>query len=209
MWLALIGPPGSCKQAVADRIAKDMGFVVERETLPTEALAAFEQSPSKEAFGLQLDWMIRRWRLQRNIQRRGAEEDVVQVRTFWDTEHIFTEVLYFRGYIGDKEHEHLRLVYNALSETLTPPHIVIYLRSSSHIAENRISVSGKKSLHEEDSRQIVEMYEAYAKKIRVSVVEVDVVEDFELMISEVKAAIEGVRASGMMNQSIWSRGFLK
>lgn len=203
MWIAIIGAPGSCKAAVAQRLAKDNGFRVERE-----AATHVEADFAENAFDIQLDYMLARYRLQRTLQRRAGEEDLLQIRTFWDTLHVYAVAAHARGYLKDRELHLLSKIHATLEETMETPTLVVYMHGSSMLAGDRQALTGKSS-HEEDRAALSVAYAQFVSMIRVPVVDVEISENYEGMVEEVKSGIEAARASGAGGLSVWKRSFMK
>lgn len=208
MWIAVIGAPGSCKEAVASRLAKDQGFVIEREEAPTDLLDKFMKDPNAWAYELHLEYLLRRYRLQRQIQKRAGEEDILQIRTFWDTLFVYAAAARARGYLTDAGLRQLQAIHATLEETLEAPALVIYLHGSAMITGDRLALKGR-GHHEEDRASLARAYAEFATMLRVSVVDIELVEDYEAMIEEIKAGIEAARSSGAGGQTLWKRSFLK
>lgn len=207
MWVCLIGAPGTCKAAVAERIRRDVGFIVEREAARPLIFEAFDKDQRQVAFPLQLALMLARYRLQRDLQKRAQEEDILQVRSFWDTQYVYTTTLYARGYLTVDQLMHLQEISMTLASTLEAPTAVIYLHGTPMMTGDRMALSGQKQ-HDEERLVLTSAYQTFSRMIRVPVIDVEVRDAFEAMIEEVKVGLDSARATSR-SVSLWPREFLK
>jgi len=202
VWISVIGGPGTQKHAVVKALVEDDGFVP-MEPQDTEPL-------HKDPMSRQIWLMVARWRMQREIMRRAAEEDIVTVRTFWDTHHAYSGVMLRHGEITDVQFCQLRQMSAALGETLEPPKVLLHLKATRIDQHTRQGLKERTQLSDELLLDVEHAYENFIDQIRVPVLLIDVSRPFEQILADVRSEVTALRATQAVGgQSIWQRSFFR
>ena len=81
----------------------------------------------KWAFHLQVYFLNSRFE-QINQVRRG-ESPVIQDRTIYEDAHIFAKSLHKQGFFEERDYQNYRTLFDSMMAFVTPPDLLIYLRS--------------------------------------------------------------------------------
>jgi len=200
IWIALIGGPGTAKHAVKDAMVAADGFV------PMEPQNTVPLHP--DGMSLQVQMMVSRWRMQREIQKRTADEDLVTVRTLWDTHAVYSGLMLRHNEITDREFCQLRNIDAALTETVEPPTVIIHLKATRISQAQRLGLRQRTQLSDEYLTDLARLYNDFADRIRIPVVEIDAGRPFEEVLTDVRGEIMAVRASRQTGgPTIWQKSF--
>ncbi len=93
------------------------------------------------AFPAQVWFLARKLRAHREIARLGRP--AVLDRTLYEDAEVFAEHLRDRGLFPEREHAAYVQLYRAVRETLAPPDLLIYLKSSPATQRRRIALRGR------------------------------------------------------------------
>lgn len=91
-------------------------------------LADFYQDMSAWSFQSQIFFLTHRLRMHQELLHITGS--VIQDRSIYEDAEIFAHNLYLQGYFNPRDYDTYRTLYQTLSEFLTPPDLVIYLRAS-------------------------------------------------------------------------------
>lgn len=204
MWCVISGAPGTGKHEIATHLMKQ-GYTYD-VTMPTY----FSESlNTKEAFDLQLDMMISRYAMQRGVQVRALEEDIVTVGSFWDIHEVYSQVLVQRGMLDAGDYANLARVYRALGMTLESPQKVIFTTATKLDSEAKRSLRGQRELNEEFFDLVVGQYRTYIDtRVRCPHQEVDIsLKAFDQTLFDVVASLS--YGDKVKAQSLWTKAYLK
>lgn len=200
MWISVVGAEGTCKSTVAEFLKKDEGFRLAVE---------IEDEDISEASG-QISILLSRYELQyEDLQKNMNDEDIVQIRSFWDTYWVYSKVLLVKDCIKPSDFKLHRSLYRCLEKTLVPPHMVFYCYASNIHSLNRIQLAGKKSHHDEWLSAVRDAYDKYVKNLRISVIELDVSRPFDQVKDDIRIGISSVKSVDLTGGSIWKRTMMK
>jgi deoxyadenosine/deoxycytidine kinase len=136
-------------------------------------------------------------------------KDIVTVRSFYESRDIFIPISFEQTLINKFDVD----VFNTVAGTLDddffiPPHAVIYCRSDKMSALNRVALRGVEVSEFEFNRQI-ELYDEFAKKIRVPLIEIDVAEPPDAINRNLEFGISSIRAAALVGSSVWESSFFR
>lgn len=100
-------------------------------------LADFYANMAAWSFHSQIFFLTHRLRIHRDLLRYPGS--VIQDRSVYEDAEVFAYNLHLQGYLSRRDHETYYALYQTLSEFLTPPDLVIYLRASVSTLMRRIS----------------------------------------------------------------------
>lgn len=104
-------------------------------------LADFYTDMSAWAFHSQIFFLSRRLRDLRRL--RDFPGNVVQDRSVYEDAEIFAKNLYRQGCIAERDWRTYRELYQALTELLPPPDLIVYLNASVQTLLQRIALRGR------------------------------------------------------------------
>jgi len=195
MWLAIIGGVGTCKKAVANNLSTDGGF--------THRITDVEKG--RDVFEDQFQYLLARYKDCNTIKRLGSDQDLLTVRSFWDTHKVFTEFYKQRHMINNRQYVLLTQLYEAMADEVSPPQGFIYLKTKMIPAHSRVSLAGGDRRSDEEIKMISDLYEQYVLSIRVPVIEVDASRPFDQVIDEITFGLDSIKTSFSFDQSVWQR----
>ncbi len=139
---------GAGKSSLVDWLCKDFGMVPYFE--PHEEnpyLADFYADMPAHALRSQLFFLVRRYRIQREIVRAAEElgdrRPLVQDRTIYEDAEVFAEHLRERGILDARDHRLYRDFYETLRDELPPPDLLVYLRCPLRTLARRVRARGR------------------------------------------------------------------
>ena len=100
-------------------------------------LSDFYKDMSAWSFHSQTFFLSHRLRIHHQLYLHPGS--VIQDRSIYEDAEIFAQNLYLRGYMAQRDYETYRALYEAVSDFLPPPDLVIYLRASVPTLVRRIS----------------------------------------------------------------------
>jgi deoxyadenosine/deoxycytidine kinase len=144
--IAVAGNMGSGKSSLVEWLRQQFGltaFFEENDDNPY--LADFYADMRRWAFSSQLWFLIRRFQVQKRIDRAAAGQTrpVVQDRTIYEDAEIFAAHLHAIGHIDDRDWRSYEDLYRTLRGELRPPDLMIYLRCPLKTLTRRIARRGR------------------------------------------------------------------
>jgi deoxyadenosine/deoxycytidine kinase len=100
-------------------------------------LSDFYKDMSAWSFHSQTFFLSHRLRIHHQLYLHPGS--VIQDRSIYEDAEIFAQNLYLQGYMAQRDYETYRALYEAVSDFLPPPDLVIYLRASVPTLVRRIS----------------------------------------------------------------------
>lgn len=168
-------------------------------------LADFYGDMPRWAFSSQLFFLTKRFRMQRDLERRlrgeGSTKGVVLDRSLYEDAEVFAAYLHEAGHIDDRDWRTYTELYDTVREGLTPPDLMIYLRCPVRVLRKRIRARGRgyeQSIPNSYLKSLDRLYESWfdryslSRTLVVDTSEVDYVEDLfdrHALIDRVSAAL--------------------
>lgn len=142
MHIAVAGNIGAGKTTLTKMLAKHYRWHPEFESVDNNPyLSDFYGDMKKWAFHLQVYFLNSRFE-QINKVRTG-ESAVIQDRTIYEDAHIFAKSLYKQGFFEERDYQNYRTLFDSMMEFVTPPDLLIYLRSDISKLVHNIEVRGR------------------------------------------------------------------
>ena len=104
-------------------------------------LADFYARMDRWSFHLQIYFLSKRFQHHQEIL--ALPESVIQDRTIYEDAEIFAHNLHANGYLDDRDFENYCELFGIMLQFLEPPDLLIYLRTSVPVLENRIRTRGR------------------------------------------------------------------
>ena len=204
-YVVVAGNIGAGKSSLTRWLERTFGFTPFYE--PHEEnpyLADFYGDMKRWAFSSQLFFLGKRFRMQRELERRlHASHDggVVLDRSLYEDAEVFATYLHQAGHIDARDWATYRDLYETVREGLTPPDLMIYLRCPVRVLRKRIRARGRgyeQSIPNSYLKALDHLYEdwfsryALSRTLVVDTSEVDYVEDLfdrRALIEQVTAAL--------------------
>ncbi len=142
-YIAVAGNMGSGKSSLVrflcQRYPEIRPFYERNEENPY--LADFYRDMDRWAFHSQVYFLTLKLRIHQELE--ACSQTVIQDRTIYEDAEIFAENLHRRGLLAGRDYDAYRLLYRTVSETLAPPDLLIYLKSSMRTIRRRVRRRGR------------------------------------------------------------------
>ena len=126
--ICIEGTIGVGKTSLAKILSKRYSWKLELESVDNNPyLKDFYKDMQKWSFHLQIFFLNTRFE---QIQRiNDSDNTVIQDRTIYEDEVIFTKNLYKSGYLKKREYHNYLKLYNSIIKHVKAPDLIIYLRN--------------------------------------------------------------------------------
>lgn len=144
--VAVAGNMGAGKSSLVGWLERQLGMVPFFEPNDENPyLADFYGDMGRWALHSQLFFLIRRFRIHKDIDARASEHDrdIVQDRTIYEDAEIFAAHLHRRGHLSDRDWAMYQDLYQTLRREIRPPDLMIYLRCPVPVLTRRIKKRGR------------------------------------------------------------------
>ncbi len=131
---------------------------------------------SRWAFHLQVYFLSKRFASQREIE--ATQISCVQDRTIYEDVEIFARTLHNRGHLVGRDWDNYRDLFETMTNYLTAPDLIVYLRCDVDTLMRRIRARGRPSEMSMNPAYLAELNEAYeewlfsgANRFRIAVLD--------------------------------------
>jgi deoxyadenosine/deoxycytidine kinase len=163
-FVAVAGNIGVGKSTLVEMLSRKMGWQPYYEPVAENPyLEDFYDDMQTWAFHSQMYFISHRLRAHRDLLEHPTS--VVQDRTVYEDAEIFAKNLYLRGHISQRDYGTYYDLYNLLTEMLSPPDLVIYLRASVETLAERIERRGRGYESQISSDYLIQLNELYEQWI--------------------------------------------
>jgi deoxyadenosine/deoxycytidine kinase len=203
MHIAIAGNIGAGKTTLTTLLSKHYGWVPNYETVDDNPyLNDFYNDMQRWSFNLQIYFLNSRFNQVLDIQKSG--NTVIQDRTIYEDAEIFAPNLHDMGLMSTRDFENYKSLFDLMSNLISPPDLLIYLRASVPTLVNQIQKRGRAyeaSIRLDYLKMLNERYELWISKYNASkllIVSVDDLnfpnnpEDLSKIIDRVNAQIHGL-----------------
>jgi len=183
MHIAIAGNIGSGKTTLTRLLAKHYKITPHFESVENNPyLNDFYKDMQRWSFNLQIHFLSDRFAQLHALKTTG--KPIVQDRTVYEDAFIFAPNLQAMGLMSTRDHENIIKLFELMENFITPPDLMIYLRSSVGNLVEQIAKRGRE--YEETIRldylhRLNERYEAWISTYnrgKVVIIDVDNI-DFE------------------------------
>jgi len=137
-FIAIAGNIGVGKSTLVALLCHNLGYQPFYEPeAQNPYLADFYQDMRAWAYHSQLFFLTHRLRIHRELLNYPGA--VIQDRSVYEDAEVFARNLYLQGAISERDYATYQDLYHVLSDLLTPPDLVIYLRASEKTLLDRIA----------------------------------------------------------------------
>tara|TARA_B100000214_G_scaffold137479_2_gene98051 strand:+ start:2406 stop:3038 length:633 start_codon:yes stop_codon:yes gene_type:complete len=202
--IAIAGNIGVGKTSLAKILSKNYNWKLELESVKNNPyLSDFYKDMDKWSFHLQIYFLNNRF--EQNQKILNSKKPVIQDRTIYEDEVIFTKNLYESGYLKKREYDNYLKLFNSIIKYVKPPDLIIYLRNKNigklvnniekrdRVFEKSIQIQYLKNLHLSYEKWIKNYN--LNKILIVDVTELDFIKntkDLEFVIDKINIEINGL-----------------
>lgn len=141
-FCAVAGNIGSGKSTLTRLLAERLAWRPYYEHVEGNPyLADFYARMDRWSFHLQIYFLSKRFQHHQEIM--AIPESVIQDRTIYEDAEIFARNLHENGYLDDRDFENYCELFGIMTQFLEPPDLLIYLRTSVPVLEDRIRTRGR------------------------------------------------------------------
>ncbi len=165
-YIAVAGNMGSGKSSLVDFLCRrypDIRPFLERNA-ENPYLEDFYRDMGRWAFHSQVYFLTLKFRVHQELQT--CPQTVIQDRTIYEDAEIFAENLHRRGLLTGRDYRAYRLLYETIRESLNPPDLLIYLKSSMRTIRRRIRRRGRAYEQDVDPGYLRDLNRLYRRWIR-------------------------------------------
>ena len=202
--IAIAGNIGVGKTSLAKILSKNYNWKLELESVKNNPyLSDFYKDMDKWSFHLQIYFLNNRF--EQNQKILNSKKPVIQDRTIYEDEVIFTKNLYESGYLKKREYDNYLKLFNSIIKYVKPPDLIIYLRNKNigklvnniekrdRVFEKSIQIQYLKNLHLSYEKWIKNYN--LNKILIVDVTELDFIKntkDLEFFIDKINIEVNGL-----------------
>ncbi len=203
MHVAIAGNIGAGKTTLTKLLAKHYNWKPHFESVEENPyLDDFYSEMERWSFNLQVFFLNSRFR--QILELRETGEKIIQDRTIYEDAHIFAPNLHAMGLMTNRDYQNYSSLFELMENLVTPPDLMIYLRSSIPNLVGQIHKRGRdyeNSISIEYLSRLNERYEAWIStytKGKLLIIDVDNLnfvdnqEDLGYIIDRIDAQINGL-----------------
>lgn len=163
-FVAIAGNIGVGKTTLVEMLCERLGWQPYYEPVAENPyLEDFYEDMRSWAFHSQVYFITHRLRSHRELLEHPSS--VIQDRSVYEDAEIFAKNLYLRGHILERDYATYRDLFGLLTEILSPPDLVIYLRASVPTLRERIELRGRGYESQISSDYLIQLNELYEQWI--------------------------------------------
>tara|TARA_R110002124_G_scaffold46919_5_gene140268 strand:+ start:1228 stop:1842 length:615 start_codon:yes stop_codon:yes gene_type:complete len=203
MHVAIAGNIGAGKTTLTKLLAKHYNWKPHFESVEENPyLDDFYGEMERWSFNLQVFFLNSRFR--QILELRETGKKIIQDRTIYEDAHIFAPNLHAMGLMTNRDFQNYSSLFDLMEKLVTPPDLLIYLRSSIPTLVGQIHKRGRdyeNSISIDYLSRLNERYEAWIstyKKGKLLIIDVDNLdfvdnqEDLGYVIDRIDAQINGL-----------------
>ncbi|MBL4642074.1 MAG: deoxynucleoside kinase [Flavobacteriaceae bacterium] len=203
MHVAIAGNIGAGKTTLTKLLAKHYNWKPHFESVEENPyLDDFYSEMERWSFNLQVFFLNSRFR--QILELRETGNKIIQDRTIYEDAHIFAPNLHAMGLMTNRDYQNYSSLFELMEKLVTPPDLMIYLRSSIPNLVGQIHKRGREyenSISIDYLSRLNERYEAWIStytKGKLLIIDVDNLnfvdnqEDLGYIIDRIDAQINGL-----------------
>lgn len=142
IFIAIAGNIGTGKTTLTKLLSERFGWQAHFEAVTDNPyLADFYKDMARWSFPLQIFFLNNRFSAHQDVTR-GADS-AIQDRSIYEDANIFARNLYETGQMEERDYRNYLELYKVMTQFLTPPDLVIYMRKSLPKLKERIALRGR------------------------------------------------------------------
>ncbi len=203
MHVAIAGNIGAGKTTLTSLLAKHYKWEPHYESVEENPyLDDFYASMERWSFNLQIYFLNSRFR--QILKIRDSGKNIIQDRTIYEDAHIFAPNLHAMGLMTNRDFSNYESLFNLMERLVSPPDLLIYLRSSIPTLVGQIHQRGRdyeNTISIDYLSRLNERYEAWIStytKGKLLIIDIDNLnivdnpEDLGSVIDRIDAQIHGL-----------------
>ncbi|MFT4575218.1 MAG: deoxyadenosine/deoxycytidine kinase [Polaribacter sp.] len=203
MHVAIAGNIGAGKTTLTKLLSKHYNWKPHYESVEENPyLDDFYSEMERWSFNLQVFFLNSRFR--QILELRETGKKIIQDRTIYEDAHIFAPNLHAMGLMTNRDYKNYSSLFDLMEKLVTPPDLLIYLRSSIPNLVGQIHKRGRdyeNSISIDYLSRLNERYEAWIStysKGKLLIIDVDNLnfvdeqEDLGYIIDRIDAQINGL-----------------
>lgn len=140
--IAIAGNIGAGKTTLTELLSNHYGWEPRYEDVENNPyLNDFYQDMPRWSFNLQVYFLNKR--LQQILEIQSGDKTVIQDRTIYEDAHIFAPNLHEMGLMSTRDFENYISLFRNITKQISPPDLLIYLKSSLPTLVNQIDKRGR------------------------------------------------------------------
>ncbi|MEY4002497.1 MAG: hypothetical protein RIT07_539 [Bacteroidota bacterium] len=168
MHIAIAGNIGAGKTTLTHLLAKNYDWEMQLEDMDDNPyISDFYEDMQRWSFNLQVYFLNTRWKHIQNI-RKGSRA-VIQDRTIYEDAYIFAPNLHAMGLMSTRDFENYNALFENISQQITPPDLLIYLRAGIPKLVHQIQMRGRDyedAIRLDYLKRLNERYEAWISEYK-------------------------------------------
>jgi deoxyadenosine/deoxycytidine kinase len=168
MHIAIAGNIGAGKTTLTHLLAKHYDWEMQLEDMDDNPyISDFYEDMQRWSFNLQVYFLNTRWKHIQDI--RKGKKTVIQDRTIYEDAHIFAPNLHAMGLMSTRDYENYNALFENISQQITPPDLLIYLRAGIPKLVHQIQMRGRDyedAIRLDYLKRLNERYEAWVSEYK-------------------------------------------
>ena len=142
MFVVVAGNIGCGKTTLTRKLAEKLSWKPYFESVQDNPyLADFYDNMQRWSFPLQIYFLNHRFKTHRHIQEKQAS--AIQDRSIYEDANIFARALFEQKNMDERDYENYLNLYGNMTDYLTPPDLMIFLKRSLPKLQERIALRGR------------------------------------------------------------------
>ncbi len=141
-FIAIAGNIGSGKTTLTQMLAEHYGWTPHYEVVVDNPyLSDFYSNMNRWSLQLQVFFLSKRFQAHQVITSASASG--IQDRSVYEDAHIFARALHESGKMDERDYKNYFELYSTMTQFLTPPDLIVYVRRSVQVLKERIRERGR------------------------------------------------------------------
>lgn len=159
-FLAIAGNIGAGKTSLATKLSNHLGWELFEEPFQANPyLELFYEDMPRWAFHTETSFLSHR--LKSHIEILNKKTNIIQDRCIYEGAEVFVRNLYERGQLSETDWQTYNHLYQNLIKTITPPDLIIYIKSTANRCLHNIKKRGRELDKDVDPKYINDLGNIY------------------------------------------------